>query len=376
MRGQWLGSYTGTNSGRAIVDIDEVGRQFRGYAYMYDSSVGLPSTRADINVSIPAGNVLQTRLPLQPIDPMTGDATTWAALATSYPPGSQFPNYADVKISWNAASLTASWMTDVGTSGSMVLPVTQAGIPSTYNPEPTVTDWKGFKVFVDQLEPDRYIFRGQENSSWRLRTSFHRTQRANLERFLGDDIPRLRKHLSARTSHLFDFTKPDEHGAFVSLVQHHGYPTPLLDWTRSAFIGAFFAYRMIRNSAALSEGLVERKVRIFVFDSQQWSLLPQVHKLAPAQPHVSLLDALAIENTRMIPQQALSTITNVDDVESYIQQVEQIKQMRYLRVIDLPVRERPIVMTDLRQMGITAGSMFPGLDGACEALREQYFPLG
>jgi hypothetical protein len=31
-------------------------------------------------------------------------------------------------------------------------------------------------------------------------------------------------------------------------------------------------------------------------------------------------------------------------------------------------------MDNLRQMGITAGSMFPGLDGACEALKEEYFP--
>ena len=375
MRGQWVGTYTGSNSGRAIVDIDEVGRQFRGYAYMYDSNVGLPSTRADINVSVPAGNVLHARLPLQPIDPVTGNATTWAALAASYPPGIQFPKYADAQASWNAASLTVSWITDIGTNGSMVLPVTQAGHPSICNPEPTVTDWNGFKAFVDQLEPDRYIFRGQENSSWRLRTSFHRTQRANLERFLGEDIPQLRKHLSARISHVFDLGKPDEHGAFVSLVQHHGYPTPLLDWTRSAFIGAFFAYRKIRNPAALNAES-EKKVRIFVFDAQQWLQLPQVSKLAPAQPHVSLLDALAIENTRMIPQQALSTITNVDDIESYIQYVESIYSTRYLRVIDLPVRERPTVMNDLRQMGITAGSMFPGLDGTCEALREQYFLLG
>ena len=102
---------------------------------------------------------------------------------------------------------------------------------------------------------------------------------------------------------------------------------------------------------------------------------PAQIKLAPAPPHVSLLDALAIDNTRMIPQQALSTITNVDDVESYIQSVEGMNSTRYLRVIDLLVRARPTVMNDLRQMGITAGSMFPGLDGACEALREQYFPL-
>jgi hypothetical protein len=65
----------------------------------------------------------------------------------------------------------------------------------------------------------------------------------------------------------------------------------------------------------------------------------------------------------------------VDDIESYIQYVESIYQKSFLRIIDLPVRERPTVVNDLRQMGITAGSMFPGLDGACEALKEQYFPL-
>ena len=173
-------------------------------------------------------------------------------------------------------------MTDIGTQGSMKLPVTQAESPSTYSPEPTVTNWNAFKAFVDQLPPDRHIFRGQENSHWRLRTSFHRARRANLERFLGEDILRLHKHLTARTSHVFDLSKPAEHGAFVSLVQHHGYPTPLLDWTRSAFVGVYFAYRKIRNSVA-AEARPEEKVRIFVFDSEEWSLLPQVPKLAPAR---------------------------------------------------------------------------------------------
>jgi len=30
-------------------------------------------------------------------------------------------------------------------------------------------------------------------------------------------------------------------------------------------------------------------------------------------------------------------------------------------------------MDDLAYMGISAASMFPGLDGACKALREKYF---
>jgi hypothetical protein len=30
-------------------------------------------------------------------------------------------------------------------------------------------------------------------------------------------------------------------------------------------------------------------------------------------------------------------------------------------------------MHDLSAMGITAGALFPGLDGACEELRERFF---
>lgn len=37
MRGQWLGTYSGTNSGSAIIDLDEVRNRLKGYAYMYDS---------------------------------------------------------------------------------------------------------------------------------------------------------------------------------------------------------------------------------------------------------------------------------------------------------------------------------------------------
>jgi hypothetical protein len=306
--------------------------------------------------------------------PSTGQVGLWAAVAANYP-GTQFPTYADVQMSWTPTQLTISWVTDINTSGSMALPVTQAGAPSTYVPLTAVTNWIEFKDFAYSLDPERYISRGQERAVWRLRTSFHRAGRANLERFLGEDIPRLNKHLSARTTHVFDMRKPEQHGAFVSLAQHHGYPTPLLDWTRSAFVGAYFAYRKLRNSEAI-EASPDQKVRIFIFDRIEWfRALGQNDRLAFTVPHLSILDALAIENTRMIPQQALSTITNVDDIESLIQYVECLHKKSYLQVIDLPARERPLVMKDLYQMGITAGSMFPGLDGVCEALKEQYFPL-
>ena len=77
--------------------------------------------------------------------------------------------------------------------------------------------------------------------------------------------------------------------------------------------------------------------------------------------HVSFLEFIAIENERMIPQQAASLVTNVDDIETYIKSKE-TDTKKYLSAIDLPVRERRQVVRDLSYMGITAGSLFPAMD--------------
>src|SRR4029077_12878751 len=116
---------------------------------------------------------------------------------------------------------------------------------------------------VCNLEHRRYIFRGQ-SKLLRLRITFHRTGRADLARFLEVDMKTLHRHLSLRTSHVFNRDMPDENGAFFNLVQHHGYPTPLLDWTSSPFVPAFFAYPRLKNTEAVLAD-AEEKVRILQF---------------------------------------------------------------------------------------------------------------
>jgi FRG domain len=206
----------------------------------------------------------------------------------------------------------------------------------------------------------------------RLRTGFHRTGRADLIRFLTQDIPTLHRHLSQRTAHIFNLTIADENGAFFNLVQHHGYPTPLLDWTYSPYVGAFFAYQKVQNSEA-RKATDNDKVRIFMFDQREWrGAYIQLPKVTSCPPHFSIQEFISIENERLIPQQSISSITNIDDIETYIRSKE-TPERRYLHVIDLPLSERPHVMRELSTMGITAGSLFPGLDGACEELKGTQF---
>jgi hypothetical protein len=172
--------------------------------------------------------------------------------------------------------------------------------------------------------------------------------------------------------HVFNLSIPDENGAFFNLVQHHGYPTPLLDWTYSPYVAAFFAYHRLKNSEA-ANACESDKVRVFMFDQKQWQTnFNQLKKVTLCRPHLSIIEFIAIENERLVPQQSVSSVTNIDDIETYVRSLEH-SEIRYLSIIDLPVRERPRVMRELSIMGITAGSLFPGIDGTCEALREQNF---
>src|SRR6202035_2701777 len=162
------------------------------------------------------------------------------------------------------------------------------------------------------------------------------------------------RHLSGLTTHRFNLSDALDYAAFLNLAQHHGYPTPMLDWTQSPFVAAYFAYRDLSKSNIGPN----HKIRILVLDSKAWSSsLERAQALVPGYSHMTLLEPLALNNPRAVPQQSLSSVTNVDDLERYVDFVERRNGRTYLRAIDLPSTERRIILHELALMGITAGSL-------------------
>jgi len=72
MKGQWIGSYDGSNNGLIIVNIDEHPSYFEGVAYINESNNNLPSTAAFFKTTI-QDNKFQFRTKwISPINRFTG----------------------------------------------------------------------------------------------------------------------------------------------------------------------------------------------------------------------------------------------------------------------------------------------------------------
>jgi FRG domain len=200
------------------------------------------------------------------------------------------PTSLEVEFSLTPADrLSVNWVTNIGTTGTAIALRSKAAADSRIQPR-KVDDWKSFKEVVSTIENNRFIFRGQKSNKWRLRTGYHRSGRANLNRFEVSDIRQLHRHLSGLTRHIFNLQDPMQNLAFINLVQHHGYPTPLLDWTHSPYVAAFFAFRDLNPEESCSQ---DGKVRIFKLDAREWyKLTGNINVLYPCRPSLTIADAI------------------------------------------------------------------------------------
>lgn len=225
--------------------------------------------------------------------------------------------------------------------------------------------WDQFKEFA-LTQKDGLIYRGQAKG-WPLQTSFHRTGYADLHSYLDNEVSQLEHHVNAISNHPYNIHEDRSLGALLNLAQHHGYPTPLLDWTKSPYVAAFFAFE---NRSELRK---DGQISIFIFDDKKWTIF--AGKNAPMRsPHivVSTLELPSFNNPRVIPQQALVMFSNINDIEQIIQNVEKSSE-QYLRRITIDVSEAEKAMRDLKLMGLTWGSLFPGFDGLCKQLKWLHF---
>jgi len=240
----------------------------------------------------------------------------------------------------------------------------------------TLSSWLYFYDFVHErfaddriLDQPSYVFRGQRSSHWRLVST--------LDRLLGDaDEAERAAHLQRFQAAARGRRGPnppliEDENDWWALGQHFGLSTPLLDWTTSPFVGAFFAFVQDGESRAdrtehravfaLHEPLVREKsdrVNVRLGRGPGYSLHTGIEFVRPQSD----------ENPRLLNQGGLFTrCPDGDDIESWVRcNFEGENDGYVLMKILIPDRDRDLCLRDLNRMNINHLSLFPDLYGASQ----------
>jgi hypothetical protein len=181
MSGQWIGDFDGTYDGRVIINIDEQEDCFEGVVYHHPNA-NLPSSVLKLRTGNKEKSFRIRGEPIHAIDPRTQTFAPWESIRELYHPEVTFSATADINGSFDDDSLKLSWTTNIGVQGSCELARSKADQPSDLTGN--ALDWAAFKEHVLSMKVKRPLFRGQVGRQ-RLRSSFHRTGRADLHRLQG-----------------------------------------------------------------------------------------------------------------------------------------------------------------------------------------------
>ena len=91
--------------------------------------------------------------------------------------------------------------------------------------------------------PNHYIFRGQADAAWRLESSLERVAGKAWSKASAKKLEEYSLSTFKSKFHLYDREniRPESKLAWLSIMQHYGVPTRLLDFTESPYVALYFA---------------------------------------------------------------------------------------------------------------------------------------
>jgi hypothetical protein len=236
---------------------------------------------------------------------------------------------------------------------------------------PKITSWSDLRSLFESGKLRSWAFRGQPDAAWGLKSSLTRyfeksgiddrdTRRKQEERIL---------RIFRRKAHLHLGKVPDERDAFewLALMQHHGAPTRLLDFTWSPYVAAFYALAPPPQAAEAAifaiytPGLSHERYGPWKFGNYRTYFLPNKHNIVVyGEPHHMNRRLIAHSGTFVIPGRIDMDVGEL--IRSQIHPQALVK-------ITFPVAElRREAIAALYSMNITYATLFPDLDGLARSM--------
>jgi len=213
---------------------------------------------------------------------------------------------------------------------------------------------------------DHPLFRGQSDSGWLLESTLDRLQKGmSVSDYYNNIIRVVHKHVETCTDRKWDLDKKVSLGEFdlpayefMAYLRHNGFPSPLLDWTRSPYIAAYFAFGDIYLTSKDKE-----YVSIFVCPKHFW---------CGEEPHIrSLGPTIATHRNHYLQQSEYTICVKKLGEERYYANHEDVlphENRDALVKYNIPISEQQKVLKKLDSMNITGYSLFNSETSLMETL--------
>lgn len=175
---------------------------------------------------------------------------------------------------------------------------------------------------------------------------------------------------------------PKELYEIASLAQHYGLPTRFLDWTYDFFTALYFASMGAVEKFHENKCKFDSKDKIVVWalnaehqsfkkDSENYFPLKFIRPLYHRNPNITAQAGLFTHfPTKWQPgSNSLSPIVDLRPFDERIKEVVSDKPILFK--LKLPITQATLALSQLREMGMDASKIFPGVEGAVKAIKQQ-----
>lgn len=196
-----------------------------------------------------------------------------------------------------------------------------------------------------EIVEKEWIFRGHENAEFYLKPSIARVEPR-------ENTIQIMEAKMLNEFHRRYLNSPSDDWGLLALVQHHGLPTRLLDWTQSPLVAMFFA--VDKPSDAKQSAVWAYRYKHIATKEVDPFKIEEIYVFHPT--HVT---------TRITAQQGCFTVHPPPffDMRKLRRKDEELVK------VTIKEKYRIQIKNELDRLGTNYASLFPELDGLCKYLK-------